>query len=146
MKEWFRKAAAKVSLWSGSALAFLLATLVVVVWALTGPLFGFSDTWQLFINTGTTVATFLMVFLIQNTQNRDSLAMHAKLDELLIATEGARNRMAVAEDLSDDELTELSAEFHEKAGEEFAEAAEEMEDAGADRAAKQEPTSGVRSG
>jgi low affinity Fe/Cu permease len=87
----------------GSPIALVAAVLVIVVWAITGPLFGFSDTWQLVINTGTTIVTFLMVFVIQNSQNRDSKAVHIKLDELIEAMEGARNRIALAELESDEE-------------------------------------------
>ncbi len=87
----------------GSPFALVAAVLVIVVWAITGPLFGFSDTWQLVINTGTTIVTFLMVFVIQNSQNRDAKAVHIKLDELIEAMEGARNRMALAELESDEE-------------------------------------------
>lgn len=93
--------------WTGRPAAFLIAALVVVVWALTGPLFHFSDTWQLVINTGTTIVTFLMVFLIQNTQNRDSEAVQLKLDELLRATQGAHNALLDVEELSEDELDEI---------------------------------------
>ncbi|MBI1857225.1 low affinity iron permease family protein [Candidatus Saccharibacteria bacterium] len=116
MKEHFRKIASKVSTWTGSALAFLLAIALVVVWALTGPVFNYSDTWQLLINTGTTVGTFLMVFLIQNTQNRDGKAMQLKLDELILSTK-ARNSFVDLEDMTDDELAKLDDEFrllHEK--------------------------------
>jgi low affinity Fe/Cu permease len=109
----FRKFATWVSDKSGSSTAFLIALVVVAVWAVTGPLFAFSDTWQLVINTGTTIVTFLMVFLIQNAQNRDSRAFHAKLDELLVATEGARNSVALAEELSDDELVDLKEEYEQ---------------------------------
>ncbi|HEY7270417.1 MAG TPA: low affinity iron permease family protein [Dehalococcoidia bacterium] len=109
----FRAFARWVSNKTGSAGAFLAALAIVVVWAVTGPLFAFSDTWQLVINTGTTIVTFLMVFLIQNTQNRDSAAIHTKIDELLVATRGARNSIAVAEELSDQELTDLKDEFQE---------------------------------
>src|SRR3954451_7507405 len=103
----FRYLAQKAAHASGSAPAFLLAFLVVFFWAVTGPLFNFSDTWQLVINTSTTIITFLMVFLIQNTQNRDSQAVHAKLDELIIKLEAADNRLVVAEDLSDEDLERL---------------------------------------
>lgn len=113
MKNVFRVVANRISVWTGSASVFLLALLVVIVWAVTGPVFHFSDTWQLVINTGTTIVTFLMVFLIQNTQNRDSRAVQLKLDELIRATKGARNQYVVLEDLSDDDLSELNKEFKE---------------------------------
>ena len=87
----------------GSPGALFVAAATIAVWAITGPIFGFSDTWQLFINTGTTIVTFLMVFVIQNSQNRDSKAVHIKLDELIEAMEGARNRMALAEQESEEE-------------------------------------------
>ena len=95
----------------GSAWAFCGAVLVIVVWLITGPTFHFSDTWQLIINTATTVITFLMVFLIQNTQNRDAKAMHLKLDELIRAVEGARNHLVDLEELSDDDLKKLEEQF-----------------------------------
>src|SRR5215475_8153093 len=107
MQEFFRKFAHSTSGAVGSAWAFLLALVVVLVWAVTGPFFGFSDTWQLVINTGTTIVTFLMVFLIQNTQNRDTLAIQLKLSELVLAMKGAENRFAAIEDLSDEELQSL---------------------------------------
>lgn len=97
----------------GSPVAFLIAILVVLVWAVTGPLFGFSDTWQLVINTGTTIVTFLMVFLIQNSQNRDSAALHVKLDELIRATEGAHNRLISMEESTEDELDEVRSKYEE---------------------------------
>lgn len=95
----------------GTARAFIAALLVILVWAATGPLYHFSDTWQLVVNTGTTIVTFLMVFLIQNTQNRDSVAIQLKLDELIRAVKGARNRLMHLEDLSEDELQHLKQEF-----------------------------------
>ena len=95
----------------GSAWAFCGAVLVIVVWLVTGPTFHFSDTWQLIINTATTVVTFLMVFLIQNTQNRDAKAMHLKLDELIRAVKGARNQLVDLENLSDDDLKKLEEQF-----------------------------------
>jgi low affinity Fe/Cu permease len=95
----------------GSAWAFIIAITVVIVWAATGPISNFSDTWQLIINTGTTIATFLMVFLIQNTQNRDGKAIQLKLDELIRALQGARNKLVDLEDLSDEELKKLEKEF-----------------------------------
>src|SRR5690349_17193056 len=100
---------------TGHPIAFLLAVIVVVVWALTGPLFGYSDTWQLVINTGTTIVTFLMVFLIQNTQNRDTLALQLKLSELVLVISEAENRFASAEDLSEDELEALHEELRHRA-------------------------------
>src|SRR5438046_4423275 len=95
----------------GSAWVFAVAILIIVVWGITGPAFHCSDTWQLIINTGTTIVTFLMVFLIQNTQNRDAKAMHLKLDELIRAIQGARNRLVDLEKLSDDELKKLEEQF-----------------------------------
>ncbi|SRR5258706_10328138 len=95
----------------GTQTAFFAACVLVLLWLLTGPLFGFSDTWQLVINTGTTIVTFLMVFLIQNTQNRDAKALHLKLDELLRSIKSARNRLINAENCTDEELAELQHEF-----------------------------------
>ena len=92
---------------TGTSLAFVLAAGVVVIWLVTGPLFGFSDTWQLVINTGTTIVTFLMVFLIQRAQNKDALAIHLKLNEIVAAMEGASNRLIDVEDLSEAEITAL---------------------------------------
>jgi low affinity Fe/Cu permease len=103
--------ARKASTILGSAWAFVIAILIIVIWAMTGPTFGYSDTWQLIINTGTTIVTFLMVFLIQNTQNRDAKAVHLKLDELIRALGGARNKLVDLEKLSDDDLKTLEAEF-----------------------------------
>jgi low affinity Fe/Cu permease len=113
MREIFRKFAGVVSTFVGTVGVFLLALGIVVVWALTGPLFGFSDTWQLVINTGTTIVTFLMVFLIQNTQNRDAKAIHLKLDELIRATRRARTELVDLEELSEEELEKLQHEFQE---------------------------------
>jgi low affinity Fe/Cu permease len=95
----------------GSAWVFVCALAIILIWALTGHAFGYSDTWQLIINTGTTIVTFLMVFLIQNTQNRDAKAVHLKLDELIRAVGPARNKLVDLEKLSDDELKVLEAEF-----------------------------------
>src|SRR5438552_18594353 len=103
----FRVFARRSSMVLGSAWAFTLAIVIIVVWGLTGPAFHFSDTWQLIINTSTTIVTFLMVFAIQNTQNRDAKAVHLKLDELIRAVQGARNRLVDLEKLSDDELKKL---------------------------------------
>src|SRR6201991_4709327 len=96
---------------TGTSMAFILALGVIVVWAITGPFFKFSDTWQLVINTGTTIVTFLMVFLIQRTQNKDSLAIQLKLDELVAAVEGASNRLIAVEDLTEDELKVLRIHY-----------------------------------
>ena len=93
---------------TGTSTAFIIACLVIVVWAITGPLFGFSDTWQLVINTGTTIVTFLMVFLIQRSQNKDALAIHLKLNELVAAMEGASNRLIDVEDLTEAEIQEIN--------------------------------------
>ena len=106
----FTRFATAVSKWTGRPPVFATCCLLVVLWAMSGPLFGFSDTWQLVINTSTTIITFLMVFLIQNTQNRDAVAIHLKLDELLRAVEGARTGMIDLENLSDDELEAILAE------------------------------------
>ena len=124
MNEFFRKFAHASASAVGSPYAFLLGVLIVVVWGITGPAFGYSDTWQLVINTGTTIVTFLMVFLIQNTQNRDAKAMHLKLDELIRAVSSARDRLVHLEDLSDADLAKLEEEFkrlHEKVEKKFEE-------------------------
>jgi low affinity Fe/Cu permease len=111
VRDAFRCFAQRASVLLGSAWAFCGAVLVIVVWLVTGPTFHFSDTWQLIINTATTVVTFLMVFLIQNTQNRDAKAMHLKLDELIRALKGARNQLVDLENLSDDDLKKLEEQF-----------------------------------
>lgn len=107
----FRAFSRNAALAVGSAWAFIIAITVIVVWGGTGPMFDYSDTWQLIINTGTTIVTFLMVFLIQNTQNRDGKAVQLKLDELIRALKGARNKLVSLEDLSDEELKKLEHEF-----------------------------------
>jgi low affinity Fe/Cu permease len=111
VRDAFRVFARSASEVLGTAWMFVLAIITIVIWAATGHLFHYSDTWQLVINTGTTIVTFLMVFLIQNTQNRDSKAVHLKLDELIRAAEGARNRLVDLENLSDDDLRKLEREF-----------------------------------
>src|SRR5574337_1203932 len=111
MKDLFHKIAQKTSEIAGSAAAFIMAIVIILAWAATGPFFGYSDTWQLVINTGTTIVTFLIVFLIQNTQNRDAKAMQLKLDELIRAAKNARNRLVDLEDISEDEIKELELEF-----------------------------------
>ncbi len=140
MNELFRKFAQKTAHVVGTSWAFILAVLIIVVWATTGPLFHYSDTWQLVINTGTTIITFLMVFLIQNTQNRDAKAIHLKLDELIKGVKGARTGFVNLEELSDKELERLQQEFaklqkkenhkvHKKSLEEYKNVVEAAEDA-----------------
>src|ERR1041384_6992002 len=111
MNELFRKFAQKTSQIVGTSWAFILAALISVVWGITGPMFHYSDTWQLVINTVTTIITFLMVFLIQNTQNRAAKAIHLKLDELIKGVKGARTSMVNLEQLSDKDLERLQKEF-----------------------------------
>ena len=111
MNDFFRKIAHRASIAMGSAWAFAIATFVCLVWAVSGPFFHYSETWQLVINTGTTVATFLMIFLVQNSQNRDSKAMLLKLDELIRAQTGARNGLISLEGMSEAEIQRLEAEF-----------------------------------
>ena len=101
----------KVTEATGTSTAFILALLVIVIWIISGPLFGFSDTWQLVINTGTTIVTFLMVFLIQRSQNKDALAIHLKLNEIVAALEGASNRLIDVEDLSEAEIKTLHTHY-----------------------------------
>jgi low affinity Fe/Cu permease len=107
----FRIIAQRTARTLGTAWAFCAAVAVIIIWGVTGPTFHYSDTWQLIINTGTTIVTFLMVFLIQNTQNRDAKAVHLKLDELIRALKGARNNLVDLEGLSDEELKKLQTEF-----------------------------------
>jgi low affinity Fe/Cu permease len=109
--DWFGRFAASASGWLGSRWAFAGAGLVIIVWAVLGPIFHYSDTWQLVINTGTTIVTFLMVFLIKNTQNRDARAINLKLNELIRAIDKARDQMIDIENLSDLELDELQAKY-----------------------------------
>jgi low affinity Fe/Cu permease len=113
--EWFSRFAHETARLAGKPTAFSMAVAVVAIWAATGPLFHYSDTWQLVINTSTTIITFLMVFLIQNTQNRDTLALQVKLSELIIAVRGAHNRLATAEDMSEEELDQLHQEYCRRA-------------------------------
>jgi low affinity Fe/Cu permease len=114
--DWFARLAVATSRISGRPLTFLMAVSIVLVWAITGPLFGFSDTWQLVINTGTTIVTFLMVFLIQATQNRDTLALQLKLDELIVASKNARNQIAGIEGAPDKEIEKAKVELLDRAG------------------------------
>jgi len=111
LNRWLERFSYRITRWTGSSRAFAIAAAVIVLWLLSGPIFGFSDTWQLVINTATTIVTFLMVFLIQNTQNRDAKAIQLKLDELIRAVQGARTGLVRLEELTDDELKELEASF-----------------------------------
>lgn len=113
IRDTFRHFSTAISTAVGSPWAFLIAALVIVVWAAIGPIFGFSDTWQLVINTATTIVTFLMVFLIQNTQNRDARAIQLKLDELIHGTKGPRNLLIDLEECSDEELEDFEKEFRQ---------------------------------
>lgn len=114
---WFSLFARNAAMLAGKPATFMLATTIIVVWAVTGPVFGYSDPWQLIINTGTTIITFLMVFLIQHTQNHDTLALQVKLDELIVAMRGARNTVAGAEDLCEADLEALHASLRKRADE-----------------------------
>jgi low affinity Fe/Cu permease len=116
MDRLFTRIATMISAAAGQPLAFVLALAIIVVWGVSGPIFGFSDTWQLVVNTGTTIITFLMVFLIQNSQNRDAGAMQAKLDELIRAVDKAREQFIAIEHLTDREIEEIRAAVEHEAG------------------------------
>ncbi len=107
----FQRVSAKAAEWFGSPWAFIACVMMIVIWLITGPVFHFSDTWQLVANTATSIITFLMVFIIQNSQNRDTRALHLTLDELIRATQGTRNAMVNLEDLSDEQIARLKDEF-----------------------------------
>lgn len=146
MKQKFTQVVDRITHLLGTPGALAAATLVILVWAITGPLFGFSDTWQLVINTSTTIVTFLMVFVIQNAQNRDAKAVHIKLDELLRAVEGASNRFVVAENLTEEEqdreIEELVEVARREAGTpEAARALEKVEKAKSGRAGRNQARS-----
>lgn len=111
----FERISQHITNFTGSTSAFVTAVSIIIIWAITGPIFNYSDTWQLVINTGTTIVTFLMVFLIQRTQNKDALAMQIKLDEIVAAIEGASNRIVDVEDLSEAELKKLHEHYHKLA-------------------------------
>jgi len=108
---WFSRFARAVATAAGKPIAFGMATGILIVWAISGPIFGYSDTWQLIINTGTTIVTFLMVFVIQNSQNRDSEAIQVKLDELIRALDGAQNKLLDLEELEQEEITRIRKEY-----------------------------------
>jgi low affinity Fe/Cu permease len=114
-RSWFQRFSTKLAQLAGRATTFILAVSLIVVWAVTGPMFGFNDTWQLVINTSTTIITFLMVFLIQNTQNRDTAAIHIKLDELIRAQEGAHNALLDLEELDEKTLEQFRKRYEELA-------------------------------
>jgi low affinity Fe/Cu permease len=116
-KAWFTRFAKWTAKATGRPMTFTVAVAIILIWALTGPLFGFSDTWQLIINTGTTIITFLMVFLIQNTQNRDSEAIQVKLDELIRLSKGGHNVLLDLEELEEEELDRIRASYHKIAEE-----------------------------
>ncbi len=111
MNEFFHRISHKVGEGTGTPAAFIIAVLIIIIWGFTGPMFNYSDTWQLVINTGTTIVTFLMVFLIQNMQNRDSKALHLKMDEVIRSLKAARNDFIDLEDTTEEELSKLSKEF-----------------------------------
>jgi low affinity Fe/Cu permease len=113
--EWFSRFAQQTATVTGKPLTFILAVVIIIVWAISGPIFNYSDTWQLIINTSTTIVTFLMVFIIQNSQNRESLALQLKMSELVLAASGARNSMADIEDMSEDDLERLHDECRRRA-------------------------------
>ena len=113
MNSFFRRFAHATSVAAGTPWAFFVAISVIAVWAITGPMFRYSDSWQLIINTGTTIVTFLMVFLIQNTQNREARVTQLKLDELIRSVKHARNRLVALEEMSDEELERIEREFHQ---------------------------------
>lgn len=126
IKDVFHRFSAMTANATGSPFSFILAVCIIAVWGITGPSFGFSDTWQLVINTGTTIVTFLMVFLIQNTQNRDARAMHLKLDELIRAVKGARTELVDLEELTDEELELLETEFRRLHAESYGRALKDL--------------------
>jgi low affinity Fe/Cu permease len=114
-RNWFVRFAHIVSHVTGRPISFILAVAAILIWGLMGPLFGFSDTWQLVINTATTIITFLMVFVIQNTQNRDTASLHIKLDELILVTQKARNRLLDLEGLDDEDLEKMQKDYGREA-------------------------------
>lgn len=126
MSKWFAQFANRVAHWAGKPIAFAVAFATILVWAVSGPIFGFSDTWQLVINTGTTIVTFLMVFLIQNAQNRDGAAIQSKLDEIIRSIDAARNDFVGIEHLTEEELEEIRDECERAVAEEGGEEAQDF--------------------
>ncbi|TCR70205.1 low affinity iron permease family protein [Bosea sp. BK604] len=114
-RSFFTRLSQAVAHWAGKPQTFFLALAVIVIWAISGPFFGFNDTWQLVINTSTTIVTFLMVFIIQNSQNRDTAAMQIKLDELIVRLEGAREELLDLEELDEEKLEAIRTEFEKRA-------------------------------
>ena len=140
----FTRFASAVSRGSGSPAAFLVAGAIVLAWLVSGPFFGYSDTWQLVINTGTTIVTFLMVFLIQNTQYRDSEALHVKLDELIRAMDGAHNALLDLEELDESELAKVRRDYHDLAQRARDELKRGVEDTGVGEVARHEGKAGKK--
>lgn len=144
MNDFFRRFAIKMADLVGSSWAFMAAVVIILVWAISGPFFGFSEVWQLVINTGTTIVTFLLLFLVQNTQNRDARAIHLKLDELIRAMKGARDSMVNLEHLSDAELRQLQEEFDRLCVSRGLTKIEALEDAVDDEVEEREEVANVR--
>lgn len=147
-ESWFLRLAKRAAHAAGRPTAFVIAVAMLLAWAVSGPVFGFSDTWQLVVNTGTTIVTFLMVFLIQNTQNRDTAAIHIKLDELIRVNREARNALLNSEELTDEELDRIRAEYgalasHPSTG---THAVDVVRRSGTGRSGKRPTTSGGRNG
>jgi low affinity Fe/Cu permease len=118
MDQLFTKIAARIASWAGQPATFIIAFLLILIWGMTGPIFGYSDTWQLIVNTSTTIITFLMVFLIQNAQNRDGAAMQAKLDEIIRVLDGARNDFIGIEHLTENQLEKIRLQIEQECGDE----------------------------
>lgn len=145
-ESWFLSFAKRAAHAAGRPTAFVIAAIVLLAWAVSGPVFGFSDTWQLVVNTGTTIVTFLMVFLIQNTQNRDTAAIQIKLDELIRVNREARNALLNLDDLTDEELEQIRAEYGALANSPNREAADLVRRSGAHTSRDRPTTSGGRHG
>jgi low affinity Fe/Cu permease len=145
-ESWFLGFAKRAAHAAGRPTAFVIAVVVLLAWAVSGPVFGFSDTWQLVVNTGTTIITFLMVFLIQNTQNRDTAAIHIKLDELIRVNREARNALLNLDDMTDEELEQIRAEYGALAESSNRSAADLVRRSGARKSRDRPTTSGGRHG
>lgn len=145
MSERFAAAATRAAAIAGNYLTFMAALGLVVIWAVSGPFFGFSATWQLVINTGTTIVTFLMVFLIQNSQNRESIALHLKIDELIRAIEGADDALITAEEVSESDLQAMKAQYHKLADDAIEQIEHDIDASGVSKSAGAGVTVGVAS-